>query len=55
LPLDIIADLQQPQGSEIAKTLQGRKFVEHLQSILVVIRAELHDAHDTQMAEAIKP
>jgi hypothetical protein len=54
LPLDLIADLQQPQANELAKTLQGREFVERLQRILGVARDELRDAQDNQMAEANK-
>jgi hypothetical protein len=53
-PLDLIADLQRPQGNESAKTLQGRKFVEQLQRIFGVPRDELRNDQDEQTAEANK-
>jgi len=54
LPLDLIADLQQPQANESAITLQGGKFVERLQRISGVTRYELRDAQDKQTAAANK-
>ena len=52
--LYLIADLQLAQANESAKSFQGREVVERLQRILGVARDELHDAQDSQMAEAIK-
>jgi len=54
LPLNLIADLQQPQANESAKTLQGREFIEQLQHILGGARDKLHVDQDEQMAEANK-
>jgi len=51
-PLNLIVDLQRPQANQTAKTLQDRKFVKQLQSILGVARDELRDAQDKQTAEA---
>jgi len=52
LPLDIIADLQQPQADESAKSLHACEFVERLQYFLGVFRDQLHNALGEQVAEA---
>jgi hypothetical protein len=54
LQLDLIGDLQRQQANTLVKTLQGHEFAEQLQHILRVVRHELRNVKEKQMAEASK-
>jgi hypothetical protein len=53
-PLHLVADLQQPQAMESAKTFLGCEIAEILLYILAVTSDEPRDAQDEQTAEANK-
>jgi hypothetical protein len=54
LPLDAIAAIQRRLANESVKTLQGREFVEQLQSIFGVATEEFRYAPHKQTAEGNK-